>query len=241
MGKAKRASIFIMLVSITGTGTGFFYVKRKNPWRITEKLEFRKYDPRVNNHVMFTNLCSPQCRPRITCKSCGSRSIYTFNLDQDGVAMFACSSLQLQYFVPLLVSYSSELKACWNCKQVLLIDTGLQFVFHLLFHMNRTENFFLPMWIEQKMVTTLNWKLNCWPDISEESQSVNHANWAAAPVTYHCPGYAVDLVALATELHHGLIPWQTHGCKSGWAGLGVHARGVGLIWINGLNFWVRMC
>uniref|UniRef100_M8CF32 Large ribosomal subunit protein bL33c n=1 Tax=Aegilops tauschii TaxID=37682 RepID=M8CF32_AEGTA len=52
MGKAKRASIFIRLVS--AAGTGFFYVKRKNPRRITEKLEFRKYDPRVNKHVLFT-------------------------------------------------------------------------------------------------------------------------------------------------------------------------------------------
>ncbi|XP_044977126.1 50S ribosomal protein L33-like [Hordeum vulgare subsp. vulgare] len=51
-GKAKRASIFIRLVS--AAGTGFFYVKRKNPRRITEKLEFRKYDPRVNKHVLFT-------------------------------------------------------------------------------------------------------------------------------------------------------------------------------------------
>ncbi|URD87945.1 Ribosomal protein L33 [Musa troglodytarum] len=35
-------------------GTGFFYVKRKNPAKMTEKLEFRKYDPRVNKHVLFT-------------------------------------------------------------------------------------------------------------------------------------------------------------------------------------------
>ncbi|KAF7840220.1 50S ribosomal protein L33-like [Senna tora] len=31
----------------------FFYVKRK-PRQVTEKLEFRKYDPRVNRHVLFT-------------------------------------------------------------------------------------------------------------------------------------------------------------------------------------------
>ncbi|TVU20612.1 hypothetical protein EJB05_36827, partial [Eragrostis curvula] len=52
LSPAKRASIFIRLVS--AAGTGFFYVKRKNPRRITEKLEFRKYDPRVNKHVLFT-------------------------------------------------------------------------------------------------------------------------------------------------------------------------------------------
>ncbi|XP_042397234.1 50S ribosomal protein L33-like [Zingiber officinale] len=52
MGKAKGGSIFIRLVS--AAGTGFFYVKRKNPRKMTEKLEFRKYDPRVNQHVLFT-------------------------------------------------------------------------------------------------------------------------------------------------------------------------------------------
>ncbi|KAI0511209.1 uncharacterized protein LOC110098578 [Dendrobium catenatum] len=51
-GARKAGSIFIRLVS--AAGTGFFYVKRKNPRRITEKLEFRKYDPRVNRHVLFT-------------------------------------------------------------------------------------------------------------------------------------------------------------------------------------------
>ncbi|KAF5202940.1 50S ribosomal protein L33 [Thalictrum thalictroides] len=52
MGKAKGGSIFIRLVS--AAGTGFFYVKRKNPRKMTEKLEFRKFDPRVNRHVLFT-------------------------------------------------------------------------------------------------------------------------------------------------------------------------------------------
>ncbi|THG02975.1 hypothetical protein TEA_011467 [Camellia sinensis var. sinensis] len=45
--KKKTASLFIRLVS--AAGTGFFYVKRKNPKRIQTKLEFRKYDPRVNH------------------------------------------------------------------------------------------------------------------------------------------------------------------------------------------------
>ncbi|KAK1278968.1 hypothetical protein QJS04_geneDACA007323 [Acorus gramineus] len=52
MGKPKGGSIFVRLVS--AAGTGFFYVKRKNPRKMTEKLEFRKYDPRVNKHVLFT-------------------------------------------------------------------------------------------------------------------------------------------------------------------------------------------
>uniref|UniRef100_A0A7N0UEN1 Large ribosomal subunit protein bL33c n=1 Tax=Kalanchoe fedtschenkoi TaxID=63787 RepID=A0A7N0UEN1_KALFE len=50
--KKKGGAIFIRLVS--AAGTGFFYVKKKNPRKIPEKLEFRKYDPRVNKHVLFT-------------------------------------------------------------------------------------------------------------------------------------------------------------------------------------------
>ncbi|XP_020252306.1 uncharacterized protein LOC109829671 [Asparagus officinalis] len=49
---AKGKKLFIKLVS--AAGTGFFYVKRKNPRRTPDKLEFRKYDPRVNRHVLFT-------------------------------------------------------------------------------------------------------------------------------------------------------------------------------------------
>ncbi|KAK7352889.1 hypothetical protein VNO80_18320 [Phaseolus coccineus] len=43
--------MFVKLVS--ADGTGFFYVKRK-PRQFTEKLEFRKFDSRVNRHVLFT-------------------------------------------------------------------------------------------------------------------------------------------------------------------------------------------
>lgn len=50
--KKKSATILIRLVS--AAGTGFFYVKKKNPKKIQTKLEFRKYDPRVNRHVLFT-------------------------------------------------------------------------------------------------------------------------------------------------------------------------------------------
>ncbi|KAH1203476.1 50S ribosomal protein L33 [Glycine max] len=46
--KKKKAQMFVKLVS--AAGTGFFYVKRK-PRQFTEKLEFRKYDPRVNRHI----------------------------------------------------------------------------------------------------------------------------------------------------------------------------------------------
>ncbi|XP_065863528.1 uncharacterized protein [Euphorbia lathyris] len=50
--KKKKTFMFIRLVS--AAGTGFFYVKRKSSKKIAEKLEFRKYDPRVNRHVLFT-------------------------------------------------------------------------------------------------------------------------------------------------------------------------------------------
>lgn len=34
-------------------GTGYFYVKKKNPRQLTEKLVMRKYDPKVRKHVEF--------------------------------------------------------------------------------------------------------------------------------------------------------------------------------------------
>jgi len=49
-GKSKK-NILIKLVSTAGTG--FFYVKKKNPKQITEKMLFRKYDPVARKHVEF--------------------------------------------------------------------------------------------------------------------------------------------------------------------------------------------
>ena len=48
---AKPATLKIKLVS--SAGTGFFYVTKKNPRNITEKLTMRKYDPVVRKHVEF--------------------------------------------------------------------------------------------------------------------------------------------------------------------------------------------
>lgn len=48
---AKSATIQIKLESTAGTG--YFYTTRKNPRTITEKMEVRKYDPRVRKHVIF--------------------------------------------------------------------------------------------------------------------------------------------------------------------------------------------
>jgi len=49
-GKSKK-NILIKLVSTAGTG--FYYVKKKNPKQLTEKLSFKKYDPKVRKHVLF--------------------------------------------------------------------------------------------------------------------------------------------------------------------------------------------
>ena len=48
---AKPATVKIKLVSTADTG--FYYVTKKNPRNLTEKLEMRKYDPVVRKHVVF--------------------------------------------------------------------------------------------------------------------------------------------------------------------------------------------
>jgi large subunit ribosomal protein L33 len=48
---AKPTTVKIKLVS--SADTGFFYVTKKNPRNITEKMTFRKYDPVVRKHVEF--------------------------------------------------------------------------------------------------------------------------------------------------------------------------------------------
>ncbi|WP_445682023.1 50S ribosomal protein L33 [Radicibacter daui] len=48
---AKPATQLIRMVS--SAGTGYFYVKKKNPRTQTEKMEMRKYDPRARKHVVF--------------------------------------------------------------------------------------------------------------------------------------------------------------------------------------------
>ncbi|MEN8235982.1 MAG: 50S ribosomal protein L33 [Pseudomonadota bacterium] len=48
---AKANSITIKLVSTEGTG--YYYVTKKNPRTMTEKMQLRKYDPKLRKHVMF--------------------------------------------------------------------------------------------------------------------------------------------------------------------------------------------
>ncbi len=48
---AKSATVKIKLESTEGTG--FFYVTKKNPRNLTEKMVMRKYDPIAKKHVDF--------------------------------------------------------------------------------------------------------------------------------------------------------------------------------------------
>lgn len=43
-----------LLVKLSSTGgTGWFWVKKRNPKNKAEKLSFRKYDPVLRKHVEF--------------------------------------------------------------------------------------------------------------------------------------------------------------------------------------------
>ena len=48
---AKAISIQLKLVS--SADTGYYYIARKNPRTLTDKMEVRKYDPVVRKHVIF--------------------------------------------------------------------------------------------------------------------------------------------------------------------------------------------
>ncbi len=48
---ANKNIVLIRLLS--SAGTGYFYVAKKNPRKQTEKLKFRKYDPKARKHVEF--------------------------------------------------------------------------------------------------------------------------------------------------------------------------------------------
>ena len=48
---AKSATVKIKLVSTAATG--FYYVTKKNPRNLTEKMVMKKYDPVVRKHVEF--------------------------------------------------------------------------------------------------------------------------------------------------------------------------------------------
>lgn len=48
---AKPTTLQIKLVS--SEGTGHFYVTKKNPRTLPDKLVKRKYDPRIRKHVLY--------------------------------------------------------------------------------------------------------------------------------------------------------------------------------------------
>jgi large subunit ribosomal protein L33 len=48
---AKPSTILVKLLSTAETGT--FYVAKKNPRKMPEKLEMKKYDPKIRKHVLF--------------------------------------------------------------------------------------------------------------------------------------------------------------------------------------------
>ena len=48
---AKATTVKIRLVS--EEGTGYFYVTKKNSRTMTDKMSFRKYDPKARKHVAF--------------------------------------------------------------------------------------------------------------------------------------------------------------------------------------------
>ena len=48
---AKKDTVLVKLASTAGTG--FFFVKKRNPKKQTNKLAFKKYDPVAKKHVEF--------------------------------------------------------------------------------------------------------------------------------------------------------------------------------------------
>jgi len=58
----QTKSIIIKLVS--GAGTGFAYVTRKNPVNTPLKLKLMKYDPIVRKHVLFEEMRISRTKPK---------------------------------------------------------------------------------------------------------------------------------------------------------------------------------
>jgi large subunit ribosomal protein L33 len=56
--KKKKDVINVRLVSTAkkadGSSTGYFYIRTRNPKKLTNKLQFRLYDPIVRQHILFT-------------------------------------------------------------------------------------------------------------------------------------------------------------------------------------------
>ena len=61
---AKPTTLQIKLVS--SAGTGHFYVTKKNPRTLTEKMEKMKYDPRVRKHVLYKEQKITKIKPKLS-------------------------------------------------------------------------------------------------------------------------------------------------------------------------------
>ena len=48
-----KKGVALRVKMVSTADTGYFYIASKNPRTITEKMEFRKYDPVVRKHVIF--------------------------------------------------------------------------------------------------------------------------------------------------------------------------------------------
>jgi large subunit ribosomal protein L33 len=42
-----------LIKMVSTADSGYYYVTKKNPRTLTEKMEMRKYDPVVRKHVLF--------------------------------------------------------------------------------------------------------------------------------------------------------------------------------------------
>ncbi|MBF8246742.1 MAG: 50S ribosomal protein L33 [Rickettsia sp.] len=51
MASKKNKNFLVKLASTAKTG--YFFVKKRNPKTLTEKLSFTKYDPKIRKHVLF--------------------------------------------------------------------------------------------------------------------------------------------------------------------------------------------
>lgn len=51
--RSVKGTISVLVKLVSTAGTGYFYNTRKNPRKVLNKIELRKYDPRVNKHVLF--------------------------------------------------------------------------------------------------------------------------------------------------------------------------------------------
>ena len=50
MAKSKNT---VLIKQVSSAETGYYYLRKKNPRNLTEKMELKKYDPVARKHVLF--------------------------------------------------------------------------------------------------------------------------------------------------------------------------------------------